>query len=104
MASVPSSLGPLAGSLVSAEKKELNYPFCGFTYDLALTKYSGFKGATEGEATTVGDYLEWVLNSAAEGGQTLIGEETDYLGVPNTGLKGKKVLEIAQAGAKKIGF
>ena len=90
---------------MSAEKKEINYPLCGFTYDLALTKYNGFKGATIGEATTAGDYLEWVLNTEAEGGQKLIGEEKDYDGLPTNPAEPKKdVLKIAQAGAQKVGF
>ena len=50
---------------VSAEKKEVNYSLCGFTYDLGLTKYNGFKGATESEATTAGDFLEFVLDAGA---------------------------------------
>jgi hypothetical protein len=88
---------------VSAEKKEANYSLCGFTYDLGLTKYSGFKGATEGEATTAGDFLEFVLNKEAEGGQKLIEEETDYMGLPE-GALGKNVLKIAQEGATKVQF
>jgi hypothetical protein len=97
----PPASTELLWNLVSAEKKDTNYPLCGLTYDLALTQYKGFKAASLSEATTVGDYLEWVLNAEAEGGQTRVGEGTDYLGLPNTGLKGKNVLVIAQEGAKK---
>jgi ABC-type phosphate transport system substrate-binding protein len=89
---------------VTAEKKQKNYSLCGFTYDLALSKYEGFKGATESEATTVGDFLEWVLNNEAEGGQTLIAEGTDYLGLPTSSEPKKNVQKIAQEGAAKVQF
>jgi ABC-type phosphate transport system substrate-binding protein len=91
-------------NIVSAEKKEKHYSFCGFTYDLALTKYNGFTGATEAEATTAGDYLEFVLNSEAEGGQKLIEENKDYLGLPTNPEPKKNVLKIAQEGAAKVQF
>jgi len=91
-------------NIVSAEKKDPHYPFCGFTYDLALTKYEGFKGATEGEATTAGDFLEFVLNTEAEGGQKLIEENKDYLGLPTNPEPKKNVLKIAQEGAAKVQF
>lgn len=99
----PPASTELLWNLVSAEKKELNYSLCGFTYDLGLTKYAAFKGATEGEATTAGDFLEFVLSKEAEGGQKLIEEETDYLGLPEGGT-GKNVLKIAQEGAAKVQF
>lgn len=89
---------------VSAEKKQKNYPICGFTYDLSLTKYEGFKGTTEAEATTAGDFLEFVLNGAAEGGQRTIEANTDYLGLPENKEAKKNVLLIAQKGAEKIQF
>jgi ABC-type phosphate transport system substrate-binding protein len=91
-------------NLVSAEKKVPNYPFCGFTYDLALTKYSGFKGASKAEATSAGDFLEFVLNNEAEGGQKTIEEEQDYLGLPTNPEPKKNVLKIAQEGAAKVQF
>jgi ABC-type phosphate transport system substrate-binding protein len=89
---------------VSDEKKEKKYPLCGFTYDLALTKYSDFAshGATEGEATAVGDYLEYVLGTGAGEGQSLIAEKEDYLGLPTNKTATKNVLKIAQEGAKEI--
>jgi ABC-type phosphate transport system substrate-binding protein len=92
-------------NLVSAEVVEKNYTLCGFTYDLALTDYHEYAGhgATEAETTTAGDYLEWVLNDEADGGQALIENETDYLGLPKK--EGKEdVLRIAQEGAAKIDF
>jgi ABC-type phosphate transport system substrate-binding protein len=91
-------------NLVAAEKKEANYTLCGFTYDLGLTKYSGFKGATKAEATSAGDFLEFVLNAEAEGGQKTIEEETDYLGLPTNPEPKKNVLKIAQEGAAKVQF
>ncbi len=90
--------------LVAAEKKEKNYSLCGLTYDLGLTKFEGFKGATESEVTTSGDFLEFVLNSEAEGGQKLIENETDFLGLPTSSEPKKNVLKIAQEGAAKIQY
>ncbi len=89
---------------VSAEKKETNYSLCGFTYDLALTKYNGFKGTEVSEATTAGDFLEFVLNAEAEGGQKLIEEEKDYEALPTNAVEAKNVLKIAQKGAEKAQF
>jgi len=89
---------------VSAEKKQVNYSLCGFTYDLGLTKYNGFKGATESEATTAGDFLEFVLDAGAEGGQKLIEEEKDYISLPTNKEAKKNVQLIAQEGAKKVQF
>ncbi|HEX3434318.1 MAG TPA: substrate-binding domain-containing protein [Solirubrobacteraceae bacterium] len=93
---------------VTAEKKEVNYTLCGFTYDLGLTKYNGFKGATESEATTAGDFLEFVLDAGttagAEGGQTLIEKEQDYISLPTNKEAKKNVQLIAQEGAKKVQF
>jgi ABC-type phosphate transport system substrate-binding protein len=92
-------------NLVSAEKQEKNYTLCGFSYDLALADYHEYAahGATEAEATTVGDYVEWVLNDEADGGEALIEKETDYLGLPRKEGRGD-VLRIAQEGAAKIGW
>jgi ABC-type phosphate transport system substrate-binding protein len=89
---------------VTAEKKEINYSICAFTYDLGLTKYNGFKGATESEATTAGDFLEFVLNAEPNGGQKTIEEEKDYIGLPTNKEAKKNVQLIAQEGAKKIQF
>jgi ABC-type phosphate transport system substrate-binding protein len=93
-------------NLVSAEAKQKNYSLCGFTYDLSLTHYAPFAnhGADEAEATTAGNYLEWVLNTEAEGGQALIAANQDYLGLPTNIAPKKNVLKIAQEGAKKISY
>jgi ABC-type phosphate transport system substrate-binding protein len=93
---------------VSASKSQKNYPICGFTYDLSLTKFSAVKGSleapTEKSVRTAFDYLNFVLAGGAEGGQTQIGENKDYLGLPESEEASKNVLKIARDGVKKIGF
>jgi ABC-type phosphate transport system substrate-binding protein len=96
---------------VSAAKAQKNYPICGFTYDLSLTKFSAFtvaKGSqeepTEKEARTAFDYLNFVLSAAPGGGQALIGANEDYLGLPTAAEAKANVLKIAQEGQAKIGF
>jgi ABC-type phosphate transport system substrate-binding protein len=96
---------------VSAAKFQKNYPICGFTYDLSLTKFSAFtvaKGSqeepTEKEARTVFDYFGFLLNAEAGGGQALIGNNQDYLGLPTSVEAKANVLKIAQEGATKINF
>jgi ABC-type phosphate transport system substrate-binding protein len=91
-------------NLVTAEQKQKKYPLCGFTYDLGLTEYKHFPGATEGEVTAAGDYLEYALSTAAEGGQTLLDKNQDYLGLPENENAKKNVLLIAQNGAKQIDY
>jgi ABC-type phosphate transport system substrate-binding protein len=91
---------------VTSETKQKHYPLCGFTYDLGLTSYKSVEGfgATKGEATAAGDFLEFVDGTKAGEGQTLIAEKQDYLGLPTTPKKEKNVQLIAQEGAKKVGF
>jgi ABC-type phosphate transport system substrate-binding protein len=96
---------------VSAAKFQKNYSICGFTYDLSLTKFGAYtvaKGSqeatSEGEARTAFDYLGFILSSAAGGGQTLIGNNQDYLGLPTSAEAKANVLKIAQEGSAKIGF
>ena len=96
---------------MSASKFQKNYPICGFTYDLSLTKYSAFtvaKGSkeepTEKEARTVVDYYGFLLGTGPGGGQTLIGANKDYLGLPTSAEAKANVLKIAQEGAAKINF
>jgi ABC-type phosphate transport system substrate-binding protein len=74
------------------------YTLCGLTYDLAFKGFSAFAGTTEPEATTVNNYLSFVVNAKGGGGQKLIAEH-DYLALP----KGN-VLKEAQEGAAEIGF
>jgi ABC-type phosphate transport system substrate-binding protein len=96
---------------VTAGKVQKNYPICGFTYDLGLTKYSAFtiaKGSkeepTEKEVRTVFDYYKFVLATGVGGGQTLIGANKDYLGLPTSAEAKANVLKIAQEGAAKVNF
>jgi ABC-type phosphate transport system substrate-binding protein len=95
-------------SEVSAAKVQKHYPICGFTYDLSLTKFKGVKGSAEepsaGSVRTTFDYLNYVLATGPGGGQTLIGEEQDYLGLPESEEAAKNVLKIAREGLKKVSF
>ncbi len=107
----PPPLAEEAWNEVSAAKVQKNYPICGFTYDLGLTKYSAFtvaKGSkeepTEKEVRTVVDYYNFVLGTGPGGGQTLIGENKDYLGLPTSPEAKANVLKIAQEGVAKINF
>jgi ABC-type phosphate transport system substrate-binding protein len=74
------------------------YTLCGLTYDLAFKSFGAFSGTTEPEATTVNNYLGFVVNSKGSGGQKLIAGH-DYLALP----KGN-VLKEAQEGATEIAF
>jgi ABC-type phosphate transport system substrate-binding protein len=76
---------------------EKGYPLCGLTYDLAFTKYSllSGKGATEGEAISVENYLTFVTSSKAGDAEL---KKDDYSPLP------KSVLKIAEKGAAKIAF
>ena len=83
---------------VTTRTTQKKYPICGLTFNLALTSFSAYPGATLGSATTAHDYLKFVVDSKAGGGQKLI-EGHDYLSLP----KGP-VLSEAQKGAEKVGF
>jgi ABC-type phosphate transport system substrate-binding protein len=98
---------------VSAAKLQKHYPICGFTYDLSLTSFKGVptgeKGSleapTEGSVRSAFDYLNFVLAEGVGGGQTLIGENKDYLGLPTTPENPTTdVLGIARKGVAKITF
>jgi ABC-type phosphate transport system substrate-binding protein len=93
---------------VSTAKVQKHYPICGFTFDLSLTKFKGVKGSAEeptaGSVRTAFDYLSYVLATGPGGGQTLIGEEKDYLGLPESEEAAKNVLKVAREGVKKITF
>ncbi len=76
---------------MTTETKEKAYPLCGVTYDLVVTPYKLFVEApAAGQATTVVDYLGYVLNEEAEGGQTKI-EGNDYERLPSKLDKESKV-------------
>jgi len=77
------------------ELVEKNYALCGITFDLASTTYSLFPGATEAEATTVNNFLKFVVGKEGQKAIT----NADYLALP----KGE-VLVDAVGGAEKIGF
>jgi ABC-type phosphate transport system substrate-binding protein len=65
---------------VTTKQFSKTYAICGLTYDLAFANYKAYKGTTEGEATTVHDYLSFVLD--AKGGQKEISAKHDYLALP----------------------
>jgi ABC-type phosphate transport system substrate-binding protein len=83
---------------VTTRTTQKKYPLCGLTFDLALTSFGSYPGTSLGEATSVHDYLKFVVDSKAGGGQKLIAGH-DYLALP----KGA-VLNEAEKGAEKIGF
>jgi ABC-type phosphate transport system substrate-binding protein len=89
---------------VTTALTEPHYTICGFSYDLSLQRFKGFKlnGATEEEqesaARTARDYLTYILN----GGDKVIAENHDHLGLPEN-INGK-VKAIAKAGVVKIGW
>jgi ABC-type phosphate transport system substrate-binding protein len=84
-------------SQVTSATKQKNYPICGLTYALVLKKYSAYPGTNEGETITAHDFLLWVLETKAEGGQPTI-ENHDYLPLP------KSLVKEAQAGAALAAF
>jgi len=87
---------------VTTKVTEKNYTLCGLTYALAFTEYSKYTGTTEQEATTVNNFLRFVLGTSTvkgqEAGQTLIAKH-DYLALP-----AGEVLTDAQKGAENIAF
>jgi hypothetical protein len=82
---------------VTTATKEKEYPICGFTYELALSKYSAYPSTSEGEAITANNYLLFELETEAGGGQLLIADH-DYEPIPT------KLLKEARAGATLVGF
>jgi len=71
------------------------YTLCGLAWVLAFDAYSAFPGTTEGEATTVENFLSYALetNTGAGGGQALL-KGHDYM--PISG----KILSEAKAGVR----
>jgi ABC-type phosphate transport system substrate-binding protein len=87
---------------VTTAATQVNYPICGITYDLSLTKFSGY-GAGANAATVEGsrtafDYVSFIL----KGGQKLIAEGHDQEALPEA--SGAKVLKIAKEGLEKVSF
>jgi ABC-type phosphate transport system substrate-binding protein len=87
---------------VTSSLTEKNYPICAFTYDQVFSHYGDYEGTSEGEARTVFDYLNFALSAEAEGGQTLLANNHDYLGLPTSANPSQNVLKIAQEGAAEI--
>jgi ABC-type phosphate transport system substrate-binding protein len=83
---------------VTTSTTEKKYTLCGLTYDLGLTSFSSYPGTSLEEATTAHDYIKFVVDSKAGGGQKIVSGH-DYLALP----KGP-VLSEAQKGAEKISF
>jgi ABC-type phosphate transport system substrate-binding protein len=92
-------------SEVTTRVTETNYTICGLTFDLAFTGYGDYPGTSLEEATTVNNYLQFVLDTVKEtaefpkrnGGQALI-KLHDYEPLVGT------VLKEAQKGATLIAF
>ncbi len=83
---------------VTTKVTEKNYTLCGLTYDLAFTEYSKYTGTSLQEATTVNNFVEYVLGTGGEAGQSLI-KNHDYLALPVGA-----VLTDATKGAESIKF
>jgi ABC-type phosphate transport system substrate-binding protein len=89
---------------VTTKTVEKHYTLCGLTFDLAFASYGSFPSTSLEEATTVNNYLQFVVDTVKEkeankinGGQALI-KGHDY--TPLTG----KVLTEAKSGTTKIAF
>jgi hypothetical protein len=66
---------------VTSDTKEKTYPLCGIAYELSLTNFSAYPATTPGEEITDANFLSFILNAKAGGGQTAI-EEHDYETLP----------------------
>jgi ABC-type phosphate transport system substrate-binding protein len=82
---------------VTTSTAETNYTLCGLTYDLTFREYSKYPGTTLEQATTVNNYINWVLATGTEGGQVEI-KNHDYLGLPTA------LQTIANTGASSTKF
>jgi ABC-type phosphate transport system substrate-binding protein len=82
---------------VTTDTKEKAYPICGLTYDMVLSKYSAYPGTSEGEVTTASNFLDFVLETEAGGGQQLIVNH-DYEPLP------PKLLKEARKGVALAAF
>jgi ABC-type phosphate transport system substrate-binding protein len=82
---------------VTTATKEKNYPICGLTYDMVLSKYSAYPGTSEGEVTTASNFLDFVLETEAGGGQQLLVNH-DYEPLP------PKLLKEARKGVALAAF
>jgi ABC-type phosphate transport system substrate-binding protein len=91
-------------SAVTTKTSEPHYTICGLTFDLALLPYGSFGGTSLEEATTVNNYLQFVVSTTKEkegnkmnGGQALI-KLHDYEPLVGT------VLSEAKKGTALIAF
>jgi ABC-type phosphate transport system substrate-binding protein len=84
--SVPTAAAPL---------KEKNYPLCSFVYIVALSPYAAYEGTGVGEALTVKDFLQFVVDNDS-GGQTLIANH-DYAALPKA-IASRGLLDTAEIG------
>lgn len=83
---------------VTTSTTEKNYTLCGLTYALSLHSYAKYPGTTLQEATTVENFLYYVLGVGPQGGQTLVANH-DYLALPSG-----PVLTEATSGVEKIRY
>jgi ABC-type phosphate transport system substrate-binding protein len=91
----PATTG-LTWNEVTTGPKQVNYPICGLTFDMGLTSYKNY-GMGEAEAQTASDYLEFVVESTAGGGQAIVSGH-DYEKLPSA------LSDIAQDGADLAKF
>jgi ABC-type phosphate transport system substrate-binding protein len=84
-------------SEVTTRTSEPAYPICGLTYDLTFHEYSQYPETTIEQATTVNNYLTWVLATGIGGGQYDI-KKHDYLGLPTS------LLSISNLGVSTTKF
>jgi ABC-type phosphate transport system substrate-binding protein len=96
VASFPPPSVESAWNEVTTKQFSKTYPICGLTYDLAFANYRAYSGTTSAEATTVHDYLAFVLD--AKGGQKEINAKHDYLALP------KQVLTKSLEGVLLINY
>jgi ABC-type phosphate transport system substrate-binding protein len=82
---------------VTTKTAEPNYPICGLTYDLTFKEYHQYPGTTLEEATTVNNFMIWLMTTGPEGGQVII-KNHDYLALPTS------ILSIARKGAEATKF
>jgi ABC-type phosphate transport system substrate-binding protein len=80
-----------AWNAVTTRPTEKKYTLCGLAFVLSFSQYSAFPGTTEGEATTVQNFLSFAVD--AKGGQGLL-KGHDYEPLKGT------VLKEAQAGVR----
>jgi len=83
---------------VTTKTTEPKYTICGLTYDLALSSYGSYGGTTLEEATTVENFLRFVVDTSKTGGGQFLLKKHDYEDLVGT------VLKEAQKGAALAQF